>query len=141
MRVSGKCMTIIFALLFTLCAVCAYGDEDGYWEDGDSGYSTPYASRENISIHLDKDPPYVTKPWETTPLKTFHRDGNYWVIDELPKGTIFTVPEGYKARCIAFHTKNVRGKAGRTLDNGRVIYSAGANVKYIYSSELRIYKD
>lgn len=134
-----KCAVMILAVLFAMCAICAYADDGWDSYDDSGGYSVPSSSRANVEIHMDENPPYVKRfyYWK----KTFSRDGNYWVINELPKRTIFTVPEGYKARCIAFHTKNVRGKAGRTLDNGRVIYSAGTNVKYTYPSELRIYKD
>lgn len=136
MRVSRK-YAMILALVFSLCAVCAYGID--YSDDPDGGYSDPLGSRANVEIHMDENPPYVLR-WRDE-KKTFRRDGKYWVIDELPKGVIITIPEGYKARCVSFHTKAVKGKAGKTLDNGRVIYSAGTNVKYTYPSFLQLYKD
>ncbi len=140
MNASRKYAVMILAVMFALCAVCAYADDGGY--DGEDEY---YGGGDNfyydaqpihVQIHMDKNPPSVSYR-----DKTFRRDGKYWVVDELPKNTIFTVPEGYKARCVSFHTEAVKGGKGKTLDNGRVIYSAGTTVKYTYPSFLQLYKD
>ena len=141
MFASRKYAVMILAVMFTLCAVCAHADSDGgdapEGEFFDGGYSDALASRANTQINMDENPPSLSRLGK----KTFRRDGKYWVIDELPKGTILTVPEGYKARCVSFHTEAVRGKTGNVLGNGRVIYSAGTNVKYTYPSSLQLYKD
>lgn len=137
MNASRKYAVMILAVVFTLYAVCAYADQ---YEEEDFIFggvgSDPFASRVNVEINMDGNPPSVSYR-----DKTFRRDGKYWVVDELPKNTIFTVPEGYKARCVSFHTEAVKGGKGKTLDNGRVIYSAGTTVKYTYPSFLQLYKD
>ena len=137
MNASRKYAVMILAVMFALCAVCAYADQ---YEEEDFIFggvgSDPFASRVNVQINMDENPPSVSYR-----DKTFRRDGKYWVIDELPKNTILTVPEGYKARCVSFHTEAVKGGKGKTLDNGRVIYSAGTTVKYTYPSFLQLYKD
>lgn len=142
MNASRKYAVMILAVMFALCAVCAYADQ---YEEEDFIFggvgSDPFASRVNVEINMDGNPPsahgYRYKYWD----KTFRKDGKYWVINELPKGTILTVPEGCKARCVSFHTEAVKGGKGKTLDNGRVIYSAGTTVKYMYPSFLQLYKD
>ena len=144
---------MILALAFSLCAVCAYGNEyEGDFDEDYEDWSTrrindPFASRANIQLRMDATPPYAS--WmeregrysQKEHRAAFRQDETYWVIDELPKGSIFTVLEGYKARCVSFHTKVALGKAGKALDNGRVIYSSGTNVKYTYPSFLHLYRD
>lgn len=147
MNVSRKYAVMILAVMFALCAVYAYangGGEEDYYGDGAggySGYSDPFASKANVQIDMNENPPSVSQGYSHENWKTFRKDGKYWVIDELPKGTILTVPEGHKARCVSFHTEAVKGGKGKILDNGRVIYSAGTTVKYTYPSFLQLYKD
>lgn len=138
---------VIFALFPSVRSFGSEYSDGGYESDrGPRKYADPFASRANVSVHVGENPLYVykeyyednkRKEWK----KTFRKDGQYWVIDELPKGTIVSVPEGYKARCVSFHTKAVSGGQEKRLDNGRIIYSAGTNIKYTYPSALYLYKN
>lgn len=124
MNASRKYAVMILALMFTLSAVCAYADGGGeYYNEDDCntycGVGYDYYNAEQI--HVDENPPSVSQGYSHENWKTF--------------------PEGHKARCVSFHTEAVKGGKGKTLDNGRVIYSAGTTVKYTYPSFLHLYKD
>ncbi len=152
MNASRKYVVMILAAVFALCSVCAYANgggeyygeyynEDDYNTYGGAGYDYYNAEQIHVQIRMDENPPSVRRLHYENWKKTFRKDGKYWVIDELPQNTILTVPEGYKARCVSFHTEAVKGGKGKTLDNGRVIYSAGTTEKYTYPSFLQLYKD
>ena len=153
MKIFRKNSIFLCIVMFVLLsAMQSFGNrlsEDGYENDrGPRKFANPFASRANAEIHMDENPPYITVkyveekyPYERYENITFQDKGDYWVIDKLHKGTIFTVPDGYRVRCISFHTKAVSGGAGKQTGGSRVIYSGGTKVKYNYSSELYVYKN
>ena len=146
MRISRKRLMMIIALVFTLCAVTEVygrggggGGRNGMGSGG--GYGSPTASI-NARLHMDENPPFLERlrsEGGSTKIQ-FQRRGDFWVIENVPKGTKFIVPKGYKIRCVSFHTM-ANGGTSKPSENDSVIYSGGTTVMYTRSSYLYVYKD
>lgn len=147
MFASRKYVVMILAVMFALCAVCAYGSSEGRGSYGGSGYSR-HASNSlyivNAWLKMDENPPCLEKLIDTTNKRrkiNFEVSGDGWVIREIPKGTTFTVPDGYKIRCAILHARAKGKLVGRLLENNSMIYPAGTTVMYKRRSFLYVYKD
>lgn len=145
MFASRKYAVMILAAVFTFCAACAYGDD--YYDDVVSWNEYSYEGIThtpgiNAWFHMDEDPPFLEKKGYAAKDKNipFQRRGNFWAIENLPKGTKFTAPEGYKIRCNPLHSQ-AKGAEGKPSENNSVIYPAGTTVMYTRSSFLYVFKN
>lgn len=146
MNASRKYAVMILAVMFTLCTVCAYGSSEGRGSYGRGGYSR-HASNSlyvvNAWLKMDENPPCLERVIDTTNKRrkiNFEVSGDCWAIREIPKGTTFTVPDGYKIRCVILHAR-AKGGLGKPSENKSMTYPAGTTVMYTRSSFLYVFKN
>lgn len=147
MFASRKYAVMILAVVFTLYAVCACCAESdgggGYGGGGYSRHTSNFLYVVNAWLNMDENPPCLEKLIDTTNKRrkiNFEVSGDGWVIREIPKGTTFTVPDGYKIRCAILHAR-VKGGLGKPSENKSMTYPAGTTVMYKRRSFLYVYKD
>ncbi len=69
----------------------------------------------------------------------FVKKGNYYRMRNVPSGTQFIVPNGWKIACVSGHVEGL-GSSGHHTHDGLVIYSGGQRVLLKNgASDLRIY--